>query len=261
MVLFYWLLFLIAHLVKLRSLISQQVQEDHLAFFVVFCITTGLAAVEFVLEWLVPKRQSSYEALGDENECPYNYANIFSVLTFTWMTPMMKYGYNRYLRQADLWRLRSRDSAATCVRQFDGMWQNELEGRSPKLWVAMFRAYGGPYARGTIFKSMSDILNFVQPQLLRLLISFVKTYRTPDRQPIARGVAIAIGMFACSVLQTCCLHQYFQRSFETGMRVKSGLTTAIYAKALRLSTEGRASLTTGTILDDSGASALCSEIY
>ena len=82
----------------------------------------------------------------------------------------------------------------------------------------MFRAFGGPYLGGAIIKSVSDVLQYVQPQLLRLLITFISSYDTPEPQPIARGAAIALAMFAVSVTQTAALHQYFQHAFETGMR-------------------------------------------
>lgn len=48
-------------------------------------------------------------------------------------------------------------------------------------------------------------------------------------------------MFIASIAQTIILHQYFQRCFETGMRVRAGLVTAIYQKALVLSNDGRGS--------------------
>ena len=84
-VLFFWLFFLAGYTVKTRSLLSQQIHKQHLAYFVTFCASAGLAALEFVLEWLIPKKLSSYEALGDEEECPYERATIFSVLAFSWM--------------------------------------------------------------------------------------------------------------------------------------------------------------------------------
>ncbi|KAB8349645.1 hypothetical protein FH972_023664 [Carpinus fangiana] len=248
-VLFYWLLFLIAHGVKLRSLIAQDLWVTHLPYFIVFCAVMALAVAEFLLEWLVPKQATGYEALVDEIECPYNYADVFSVLSFAWMTPTMKYGYKNYLTQDDLWDLRKRDTTRTTFCLFEDAWEHELQRKKPNLWFAIFRAYGAPFFRGAIFKSASDCLAFVQPQLLRLLITFVESYRSKDPQPVARGAAIAIAMFAVSVSQTVCLHQYFQRAFETGMRVKSGLTAAIYQKSMRLSSEGRANKSTGDIVN------------
>ena len=247
--LFFWLFLIIADAIKLRSLVSQGLHTQHPAYFATFTIGTGLAIVEFALEWLVPKRVSDYDALGDEFECPYEYADVFSVLTFSWMTPLMKQGYKNFLTQDDLWNLRKRDTSKETWLEFDEAWAQELDKKRPSLWIAMFKAFGGPYLRGAIIKSVSDVLQFVQPQLLRLLIMFVDSYRTPNPQPVIRGAAIAIGMFVVSVSQTAALHQYFQRAFETGMRIKSSLTAAIYGKAMRLSNEGRASKSTGDIVN------------
>ena len=248
-VLFYWLFLLIAFGVKLRSLIAQNTYTTHLPYFVTFCVSFGLAILEFALEYLVPKKKTAYEALGDEDECPIENADVFSILTFSWMTPMMKYGYKEFLVQDDLWNLRKRDTTRTTGKALEDAWTIELDKKNPSLWIAMFRAFGGPYFRGIVIKTVSDTLAFVQPQLLRLLISFVESYRGGNPQPVVRGAAIALAMFTVSVSHTACLHQYFLRAFETGMRVKSSLTAMIYAKSMRLSNEGRAAKSTGDIVN------------
>ena len=248
-VLFYWLLLLIASAVKLRSLVSQDIHKEHVAYFAVYSVGVGLSAIELVLEWLVPKKLSAYDALGDEYECPYNYANVFSVITFSWMTPMMKYGYKAFLTQDDLWNLRQEDTTKAAWDSFEETWGQQLERKRPNLWIALIKAYGSPYLEGAIFKTFSDVLQFVQPQLLRLLINWVDSQKRPDPQPVIRGAAIALAMFAVSFSQTGFLHQYFQRAFETGMRIKAGLTAEIYSKAMKLSNEGRATKSTGDIVN------------
>ena len=107
---------------------------------------------------------------------------------------------------------------------FSKAWNRELQTKHPSLWFAFFRAFWNPYFRGALFKSVSDVLQFVQPQLLRLLIKFVDSYKTDQPQPVMRGAVIALCMFAVSVAQTGCLHQYYQRAFETGMSFKSPRT-------------------------------------
>lgn len=248
-VLFYWVFFILAYAVKLRSLVTRKAYQNQLPYFVTVNIGLGLAIFELVLEYLVPKKKSAYDALGDEDECPYNYADIFSVLTFSWMTPLMKYGYKNYLTQDDLWNLRQRDTTRVTGDQLASAWESQLKKKSPSLWTALFKAFGAPYFRGAVIKTGSDVLAFVQPQLLRFFIAFIDSYRHENPQPIIRGVAIALAMFVVSAVQTICLHQYFQRAFETGMRVKSSLTAMIYSKSLRLSNEGRVSKSTGDIVN------------
>ncbi|KID89317.1 multidrug resistance-associated protein 1 [Metarhizium guizhouense ARSEF 977] len=255
-VLFYWLLLLISLTVKLRSLISQQVYEANLPYFITYCVGFGFAVVEFLIEWLWPRQHvpSGYEAIFEDEECPVEYATVFSRLTFSWMTPMMQYGYKVFLTENDLWGLAKPDQTKTTGAAFEKAWAHELNHRpkSPSLWLAMFRAYGGPYAVAALFKIGNDIAQYIQPQLLRLLLTWVKSYN-PEygviAEPVIKGAAIALAMFSCAVFQTTMVHQYFQLSFVTGMRIKGGLASTIYRKSLRLSNEGRSTKTTGDIVN------------
>lgn len=251
--LFYWLLLLLAFAVKLRSLISQQLYDTNLPYFITYCVGVGLSLVEFLVEWLWPRsvRPDGYDAIEEEEECPVEYANVFSQLTFSWMTPLMQYGYKVFLTEDDLWSLAKSDQTKTTGTDFDKAWQHQLETRKePSLWLALFGAYGGPYCVAAIYKIGNDISQYIQPQLLRLLITFVASYEKGETpQPVIKGAAIALAMFGCAVFQTTMIHQYFQLTFVTGMRIKGGLGSAIYRKSLRLSNEGRSSKSTGDIVN------------
>ncbi len=131
--------------------------------------------------------------------------------------------------------------------------------------MALFVAYGGPYAFALVLKMIQDSLAFLQPQLLRWLLSYIASYQSSryagsEEHGAIEGFSIAAIMFGASIIQTVILHQvcvhpqfailkltpqlqYFQHCFETGMRVRSGLITAIYQKALVLSNDGRSSAT------------------
>ncbi|KAG5958145.1 hypothetical protein E4U58_005507 [Claviceps cyperi] len=254
-VLFYWLLSITSFTVKLRSLISQQIYDVNLPYFITFCIGYGVSILEFGVEWLWPRQHvpSGYEAISEDEQCPVEYATIFSRLTFSWMTPMMQYGNKIFLTESDLWGLAKSDQTKTTGALFEAAWSHELKNRpnSPSLWLVLFRAYGGPFAVAAFFKVGNDMAQYIQPQLLRLLLNWVKSYSvTPDDpQPVVQGAAIALSMFACSVFQTTMVHQYFQKSYETGMRIKGGLGSTIYRKSLRLSNEGRSSKTIGDIVN------------
>ncbi|KOS18981.1 Metal resistance protein YCF1 [Escovopsis weberi] len=253
-VLFYWLLLIISLAVKQRSLISQQVYAKSLHYFVAYSTGFGLVIVEFLIEWLWPRNIGDYQAVDDEqDESPEEYATVFSRLTFSWMTPLMRKGYSVFLTEGDLWGLSTSDQTKHTGAAFEDAWEYELKHRrnAPSLWLALFRAYGGPYAIAAIFKIGNDIAQYIQPQLLRLLIAFVASYDSSSEspQPIIKGASIALAMFACAVFQTTMVHQYFQLAFVTGMRIKSGLAASIYKKSMRLSNEGRSSKTTGDIVN------------
>ena len=147
--------------------------------------------VEFGVEWLWPKKDTTYEALIDEPECPVDYATVFSRLTFSWMTPLMKHGYAQYLTEEDLWGLAKSDTTKATGGAFAKSWDHELNHRKkPSLWLALFRAYGGPYILAAVFKIGNDLSAFAQPQLLRFLISFIDSYRDgQEHQPVIKGIA------------------------------------------------------------------------
>lgn len=215
-VLFYWLFLLLAGAVKLRSLVSQQIYITNLPYFVTYTVGLGLSLLEFLFEWLWPKRASAYEALVEDEgeECPEEYATIFSRLTFSWMTPMMKFGYSNYLTEEDLWGLNHSDKSSTTGQQFETTWKYEIEHRKhPSMWLAMFKAYGGPYTVAAVFKALNDLSAFAQPQLLRLLISFVASQTTSKPQPPIRGAAIAVAMFSVACFQTSMIVSYTQCMF------------------------------------------------
>ncbi|KAK0386338.1 hypothetical protein NLU13_6175 [Sarocladium strictum] len=254
-VLFYWLFMLISFTVKLRSLVSQQLYVTNLPYFVAYCVGFGLSLFEFLVEWLWPRntKQDGYEAIEEEEECPMEYATVFSLMTFDWLTPLMKKGYKVFLTQEDLWALNKEDTTATTSEAFETQWKRQVKKRpqNPSLWKALFGAYGAPFFIGAVYKLLNDVSQYVQPWLLRKLIAFIGSYWYKDqiKEPVIKGAAIAAAMFAAAVFQTITVHQYFQIAFITGMRVKGGLTSAIYRKSLRLSNEGRSEKSTGDIVN------------
>ncbi|KAJ3561287.1 hypothetical protein NP233_g10282 [Leucocoprinus birnbaumii] len=207
-------------------------------------VAIGLGLLSFALESLGPEYGSEIQ-LGEKiyAESPILTANVFSIWSFSWMTPLMKKGVKQYISEQDLPALLPEDESENLGRKLESAMAKHA------LWKALFISYGGPYAVAAILKVAHDFLAFAQPQLLRILLAYISAYQdarfAPDgeRPSDVKGFAIAAVMFVASLAQTVCLNQYFQRTFETGMRVRAGLVSVIYKKALVLSNDerGRAS--------------------
>ncbi|KAG9295694.1 hypothetical protein G9A89_001711 [Geosiphon pyriformis] len=264
----YWLFFTFANGIQLRTLTLMGIYTSISWWFALCAFSIFLMIVLFVLE-ILPKPRSEYEALDTDepqNVCPEETANIFSRLTFYWMSSLMKLGHSKYLTMDDLWDLKSSDQSAKLSRKFTIAWERELTKKKPSLLNASFWTFGGPFTFAAIFKFCQDCLAFVQPYLLGQLMAFVNSYGTKDKQPSYRGFAIAGLMFLTAVLQTAFLHQYFQMCFITGMRLRAGLVTAIYQKSLRLSNSARQTSTIGEIVNHMSVDAqkfmdLCGYIH
>ncbi|KAK6201198.1 P-loop containing nucleoside triphosphate hydrolase protein [Scheffersomyces amazonensis] len=243
--LFYWLFQVILNLGRIVNLNLRNGLESQFGTFVI--LSTVNAFFILVIEITLPMKPI-YVSLVKTS--PYDSANVFSRITFDWMGGLMKKGYIQYLTERDLPPLPKELKATASSEEFYKYWTNQV---NPSLFFAIAKAFGAQFMLGGVFKGLQDALAFVQPQLLRLLIKFVNDYSESVKQgepiPLTRGFLIAVSMFIVSVVQTACLHQYFQRAFDLGMKIKSSLTAVIYNKALVLSNETKQESTTGDIVN------------
>ncbi|KAJ2731440.1 hypothetical protein IW152_004528 [Coemansia sp. BCRC 34962] len=181
---------------------------------------------------------------------PKEDANIFSQLAFSWLSPLFKISRIKQISEEDLWEIPASCRPAIIAQIFDSNWQHELnqrEKRNPSLLWALLRTAGPYFLLGGLFKLMQDILALLKPVLLSLLLGFVASHMTDSPQSMSYGYFYACCMLVLQISQTIVLHQSLLINTETGLRIRSSLTTAIYKKALRLSSETRQEYTTGKI--------------
>lgn len=241
--LFYWLA--LALLYALRALnFAIRSQFGHLFTLTLF---QSINAVFVLLsEYTLTKPFLHFDATT-HSLSPFDKADVFSKLTFSWMTPLMKAGYEKYLTEDDLPNLPRTFKSKYISQYFLDKWNASTASRS--LGWTLVRTFGPPLITGGACKFVQDILQFTQPQLLRLLIKFVNTYNSDSPEPLVKGFMVVLGMFTLSVVQTIFLHQYFLRAFNVGMNIKSSLTATVYQKSLLLSNEAKGNKATGDIVN------------
>ena len=268
-VLFYWLFESFGNISKVINFLIRHAYEDRWTFghtvfiFTIFQTITAIAILVLEIFPTKPLRpyQEIQEHLSRRKVNPYDTANIFSRISFTWMSGLMKTGYEKYLVEEDMFKLPESFGSEELAEKLDKNWENQLKRTSnPSLTWTICLTFGGKMLLAAVFKVMHDILAFTQPQLLRLLIKFVTDYNhnlgkvlednvPATNLPIVRGFMLSIAMFFVGFVQTSVLHQYFLNSFNTGMNIKSALTAVLYKKSLVLSNEASATSTTGDIVN------------
>ncbi|KAF3854047.1 hypothetical protein F7725_014735 [Dissostichus mawsoni] len=117
--------------------------------------------------------------------------------------------------------------------------------RQPSFLRALIKAFGPYFLIGSAFKLLQDVVTFVNPQLLRMLISFTKQKGAPDWW----GYSLAFLMFFTAFLQTLILHRHFQYCFITGMNVRTAVIGAIYRKSLVITNAAKRSSTVGEVVN------------
>uniref|UniRef100_A0A8C7NCB7 Canalicular multispecific organic anion transporter 2-like n=1 Tax=Oncorhynchus kisutch TaxID=8019 RepID=A0A8C7NCB7_ONCKI len=193
-------------------------------------------------------------------------------------------GYKNPLEAKDLWSLNKRDSSEVVVPKLLREWEveqakahsicplksvtmlncksNHVGGESspeevevllskqkdpkkPSFLRSLIKAFGPYFLIGSAFKLLQDLITFVNPQLLKLLISFTKQKGAPTWW----GYALAFLMFFAAFLQTLILHQHFQYCFVTGMRLRTSIIGAIYRKSLIITNAAKRTSTVGEIVN------------
>lgn len=120
-ILLFWPLYLAALAIWIRTSIS--LSPSSITPEVVLRSTVGLLGLlDFVLECACPE-------IGlDESEVSENpilRANVFSIWTFSWMTPLLKKGASRFITEDDLPPLVPRDEAAQLAKRLEHALQKQ----------------------------------------------------------------------------------------------------------------------------------------
>ncbi|CAK8671761.1 unnamed protein product [Clavelina lepadiformis] len=212
------------------------------------------------------------EEYKDNLPCPESSSCFLSRLTFEWFSKMIMQGYKRPLVDSDLWDLNCVDKAERVSKRFLKIWnaekaklkkqqqkagnvpnntddevlikQPDEKKRMPSLLKALLKSFGPFFLISTFLKILNDVLTFVSPQLLSGMINFAKS-----NNPVWQGYSLAVLLFLTAIVKSIILQQYFHVCFTVGMRLRSGVITAVYRKALTLSSAARKHSTVGEVVN------------
>ncbi|XP_035695059.1 multidrug resistance-associated protein 1-like [Branchiostoma floridae] len=116
---------------------------------------------------------------------------------------------------------------------------------NPSLFKALVRCFWPLFALSAVYRLIQDILVFVSPQLLKLLISF-----TEDKGIFPwKGYLYAVLLLVVAIIQSLVLGQYFHKCFTMGMRLRTVIISAVYKKSLAVTNDARKSSSVGQIVN------------
>lgn len=125
------------------------------------------SALRTFLRMLLPSMQQPLPPDRPVPPTPRN-ASAFTLLSFHWMTHTVSQGRLRSLEDDDILPLADRfGTSRTGHTTFQPLWREELATAHPKLFRALFRAFGTRLLLGGLLKAVNDICIFVSPMLLR----------------------------------------------------------------------------------------------
>ncbi|XP_043683569.1 multidrug resistance-associated protein 1 isoform X3 [Vespula pensylvanica] len=274
---FFWFLLVLCGIVQFRSLLRQNSNEEPTYLFVSYMIYYSLVISMFLLNFIVDAEPKYSEYPLVERPCPEQNSSFPSRLIFAWFDSLAWKGFKKPLESTDLWSMNPEDTASEIVPKFGRHWSKTSKKGDKLIWSyfsvqnakasfrkssgqvdfdndrrkkvssilpALCKAFGATFLFGAVLKLIQDIMTFISPQLLKLLIRFVS-----GGEPLWKGYFYAILLLITATLQTLVLSQYFHRMFLVGLRIRTALITAIYRKAMRMSNSARKESTLGEIVN------------
>uniref|UniRef100_A0A672NT55 ABC-type glutathione-S-conjugate transporter n=1 Tax=Sinocyclocheilus grahami TaxID=75366 RepID=A0A672NT55_SINGR len=213
--------------------------------------------------------------LFSQNACPVQDASFLSKILFWWFSGLVFKGYRSPLQAEDLWSLREEDTSEKIISDLEEEWTAErtkqenhlstsiaLGSRLPEqaqflrkiqkeqswgfcLLRTLARSFGHYFLNGTLCLMVHDAFMFSVPQVLSLLLGFMKD----EDAPLWKGYFYASLMFLLSCLQSVFNHQYTYTCFTVGMRVKTAVMGLVYRKSLVVNSASRRTCTVGEIVN------------
>uniref|UniRef100_A0AAR2JQW4 ABC-type glutathione-S-conjugate transporter n=1 Tax=Pygocentrus nattereri TaxID=42514 RepID=A0AAR2JQW4_PYGNA len=210
-----------------------------------------------------------------QNPCPVEDASFLSKILFWWFSGLVVKGYRSPLTAEDLWSLREKDTSKKIISDLEREWSMQcakLKERCENvkalgcriteqtqllqklrqeqssgflLLRTLARTFGTYFLSGTLCLIIHDAFMFSIPQVLSLLLGFVRD----EDAPLWKGYLFAFTMFLLSCLQSLFNHQYMYACFTVGMRVKTAVMGLVYRKSLVISSAARRTCTVGEIVN------------
>ncbi|KAG5854427.1 multidrug resistance-associated protein 1-like [Anguilla rostrata] len=277
----FWLLAVLCSLVPLRAKIQLAVEEGfaadavrYLAFFSYF----SLQMAQLFLSCFADHPPSSGKPIIVKNPCPVQDASFLSKILFWWFSGIVIKGYRSPLQAEDLWSLREEDTSDKIISDLEQEWtaectklqqqeksmsaggalgarltdQAQLLRKLQKeqssgfcLLRTLARNFGPYFLTGTLCLMIHDAFMFSIPQMLSLLLGFMRD----EDAPLWKGYFYASLMFLLSCLQSVFNHQYMYSCFTVGMRVKTAVMGLVYRKSLVITSAARRTCTVGEIVN------------
>ncbi|KAF3387629.1 Oligomycin resistance ATP-dependent permease YOR1 [Penicillium rolfsii] len=173
-------------------------------------------------------------------------ASFFSVITFQWMSPLMRVGYLRPLDLQDIWTVNPTRTVDVLSDRLDAALANRIaRGTKRSLLWALYDTFRFEFILGAVCQFFSCLLLVFAPYLTRYLIAYAtEAYAAQHRglpEPnIGRGMGFVVGITCMQGLQSLCTNQFLYRGQMVGGQIRAVLISQVFNKAMKLSGRAKA---------------------
>ncbi|XP_041776522.1 multidrug resistance-associated protein 1-like isoform X1 [Anopheles merus] len=236
--------------------------------YVSYILQYSLICLMLVLE-LFPDKEPSFSYYPkSKNPNPELKSSFFAKLLFLYFDTFAWKGFRKPLTMEEMYDINPQDTSRELVPPFDKYWDMSVaNGRKKQIAAdkkagktnieykphsetngsslyAMVRAYGAPFWFAGMLQLAISGLQFASPYLMQEMMAVIAL-----DGPVWKGLLLTFTLFAASLLLALLNGQYYYNTFLSGFRIRTGLVSAIYRKALRISSAAKKDTTVGEIVN------------
>jgi ABC-type multidrug transport system fused ATPase/permease subunit len=179
----------------------------------------------------------------------YSNAGFFSILTFSWMSPLITLGSKKTLDHEDLPLLSTNDSAYGTFSTFKNKLELECGNvrnlTAINLAKVLFLATWQGILLSGFFALLFTCASYVGPYLIDNLVQYLN-----DENKVKNDGYILAMTFVVAKLVECLSQRHWMFKFQqVGVRMQSMLVSMIYAKGLTLSSQSKEQHSSGEIIN------------
>ncbi|PIA57915.1 hypothetical protein AQUCO_00500080v1 [Aquilegia coerulea] len=189
------------------------------------------------------------EDIKGENSCPLSTATFFSILTFSWMSPLLALGNEKTINLEDVPQL-SRDDSVKVIfpifrNKFDSYESKKGEVSSLQLAKALLFSTRAEILWTALLTLLHTCASYVGPYLIN---SFVRFLNSPQKSK-NNGYILMFEFIFSSIVQGLSERQASFGLTRVGIRVHAALVAGIYGKLQTLSSQSRQVHSSGEVIN------------
>uniref|UniRef100_A0A1J3HWA7 ABC-type xenobiotic transporter n=6 Tax=Noccaea caerulescens TaxID=107243 RepID=A0A1J3HWA7_NOCCA len=176
-------------------------------------------------------------------------AGFFSILTFSWMNPLLLAGFKKPLSPKDIPSVVPEDEAEFAYSKFAKAWDTLAEGSSKKERNLVFRAIAIVYFKENVLIGVCALFRTLAVVSLPLMLYVFVDYTNSDQRDLRHGFFNLACLVMLKLVESMSMRHWYFAARRSGMRIRSALMVAAYRKQLKLSSLGRKRHSSGEIVN------------
>ncbi|RVW50095.1 ABC transporter C family member 3 [Vitis vinifera] len=194
-------------------------------------------------------RVESNKSKGEATVTLFSKAGFFSLLTFSWIGPLIAEGNKKTLDLEDVPQLDTSNSVVGVFPAFSNKLQCDSGGSSGvttlKLVKALIFACWAEILLTAFLVLVNTLASYVGPYLIDTFVQYLNGRREFKNE----GYLLAMAFFVAKLVECLSVRHWFFRLQQVGIRIRAVLITMIYNKGLTLSCQSKQGHSTGEIIN------------